>query len=84
MDSDDREGGMAVSRDWWESGWHALLPRQALSIDMVVSTASMRDIDGDFPRLVEAVGIRAFELNTGGLQEPIWWSFPESDEDDAE
>jgi hypothetical protein len=75
---------MAMSRDWWVSGWHAVLPRQGLFIDMVVSTATVRDVHGDFSTLVSSVGFEAFELNTGGLQEPVWWSYPDAEEDDEE
>jgi hypothetical protein len=38
---------------------------------MVVATATVREIDGDFAALVDELGADKFELRTGGLAGPI-------------
>jgi hypothetical protein len=80
----DQDDGIAFDPDWWTSGWNAFLPRQALELHMVVATATVREIDGDFAALVDELGADKFELRTGGLAGPIWWSFPDEEEPDPE
>jgi hypothetical protein len=51
---------------------------------MVVATATERETDGDFEALVEELGAEMFDLRSGGLAGPIWWSFPDQEEPDPE
>jgi hypothetical protein len=71
-----------VAHDWWDSGWEAVLPKQALFLHMLVATATVEDLDGDLDELLQVMhgdrpGRRLVELD-----EPVWWSYPDEDLDD--
>jgi Family of unknown function (DUF6042) len=80
----EEEDGVAIAHDWWTSGWNKFLPRQALWLHMVVATATVKDLDGSLDDLIDSFGRDAFDRDTGGLDGPVWWTFPDQDETDDE
>lgn len=78
--------GLAIAHDWWDAGWVRFLPRQATELHMLVLTATLRGLSGDLddliPQILPERPERWDEL-TGGLEGPVWWSFPD-ETDDAE
>ncbi len=75
---------IAIAHDWWESGWNQLLPRQAFWLHILIATATLRSTDGSLDQLVRDIGAAWFDRDTGGLDGPIWFSFPDTDPADLE
>jgi hypothetical protein len=49
---------------------------------VVVATASVKDLDGSLDELIDSFGRDVFHRDTGGLDGPVWWTFPDQDETD--
>jgi hypothetical protein len=81
MTSTFTPGNSYFSPDWFHSGWHALLPPEALSVNGVVTTATVAEVDGDFDTL--QADERCRQLFRGGLDAAIEWS-PDDQADDPE
>lgn len=64
-----------TSSDWIGSGWQLVLPPQALFVNMLVTTATVRDLDGGLDVLDEHedAGGRGALLRDG-LDQPLVWS----------
>ena len=49
---------------------------------VVVATATVKDLDGSLDELIDSFGRDVFHRDTGGLDGPVWWTFPDQDETD--
>lgn len=72
------ESDLVSVRDWFESGWWSITPPVAIMLQMMISTASMLEVDGDLDRLHrEIVGLGDFELD-----EQVLWTEANVDDPD--
>jgi hypothetical protein len=75
---------IVFGRDWFESGWNRLLPRQAFALFIAVSTATEHDMDGDLKTLVvRQLGRWPWDM-LGELDDPLRWTFDEQADDDEQ
>jgi hypothetical protein len=51
---------------------------------MVVATATVKDLDGSLGDLIDSFGRDVFDRDTGGLDGPLCWTFPDQDKTDDE
>lgn len=75
---------MAVNADWYTTGWHRILPEPALAVQLIVSTATVDEIDGDLDELLAEVVGGSFPMMPEGWESPAVWSYPDEKLDDED
>ncbi|WFE52985.1 DUF6042 family protein [Micromonospora sp. WMMD1155] len=82
MTSTERTEHVATHLDFADSGWIWFLPRQALAINIILSTATAQDIDGSLDHLTTLTIGHENNLMFGGLDAPLAWSWDYTDDDE--
>lgn len=81
--TDDRPE-LGFSTDWFPSGWERFLPRQAMALCILVSSATINEMDGSLEELNDSLGEAWFDRHTGGgVDAQVFFSHPD-EEPDAE
>ncbi|MFG1846849.1 DUF6042 family protein [Micromonospora carbonacea] len=65
-----------------DHGWNWFLPRQALAINIILSTATAQNIDGGLDHLVDITLGSDNNLMFGGLDAPLAWSWEDDGDDE--